>query len=180
MCERKSETEVAQSCLTLCYPMDYSLPGFSVHGIFQVRVAEWVAFPSPGDLPNPGIKPRSPALQADALPSEPPGNDETWHESIKKYCMCGQHIHTHPIILYLMHKMFLHLIHTQESILATVFSLLIHTYIYACGTCIHINMWIHTIADTYAHVILEDTKKKNVTSHLLWTDKLLEQHGMEK
>ena len=30
-------------------------------------------FPSPGDLPNPGIKPGSPALQADALPSEPPG-----------------------------------------------------------------------------------------------------------
>ena len=30
-------------------------------------------FPSPGDLPNPGIEPRSPALQADALPSEPPG-----------------------------------------------------------------------------------------------------------
>jgi len=30
-------------------------------------------FPSPGDLPNPGIKPRSPALQTDALPSEPPG-----------------------------------------------------------------------------------------------------------
>ena len=31
-------------------------------------------FPSPGDLPDPGIEPRSPALQADALPSEPPGN----------------------------------------------------------------------------------------------------------
>ena len=31
-------------------------------------------FPSPGDLPNPGIEPESPALQADALPSEPPGN----------------------------------------------------------------------------------------------------------
>ena len=30
-------------------------------------------FPSPGDLPNPGIEPRSPALQADALPSKPPG-----------------------------------------------------------------------------------------------------------
>ena len=30
-------------------------------------------FPSPGDLPNPGIKPRSPALQADSLPAEPPG-----------------------------------------------------------------------------------------------------------
>ena len=33
-------------------------------------------FPSPGDLPNPGIKPRSPALQADALPSEPPGKPQ--------------------------------------------------------------------------------------------------------
>ena len=34
-------------------------------------------FPSPGDLPDPGIKPRSPTLQADALPSEPPGAMET-------------------------------------------------------------------------------------------------------
>ena len=34
---------------------------------------EWIAFPSPGDLPNPGIEPRSPTLQADALLSEPPG-----------------------------------------------------------------------------------------------------------
>ena len=36
-------SEVAQSCLTLCNPMDYSLPGSSVHGIFQARVLEWVA-----------------------------------------------------------------------------------------------------------------------------------------
>ena len=36
-------SEVAQSCPTLCDPMDCSLPGFSVHGIFQVRVLEWVA-----------------------------------------------------------------------------------------------------------------------------------------
>ena len=34
---------VAQLCLTLCNPMDYGLPGFSVHGIFQARVLEWVA-----------------------------------------------------------------------------------------------------------------------------------------
>ena len=34
---------VAQSCLTLCYPMDCSLPGSSVHGIFQARILEWVA-----------------------------------------------------------------------------------------------------------------------------------------
>ena len=39
----KSESEVAQSCLTLCDPVDCSLPGFSIHGIFQARVLEWVA-----------------------------------------------------------------------------------------------------------------------------------------
>ena len=37
------ESEVAQSCPTLCDPMDCSLPGFSVHGVFQARVPEWVA-----------------------------------------------------------------------------------------------------------------------------------------
>ena len=44
-----------------------------VYGILQARILEWVAFPSPGDLPSPGIKPRSPSLQADSLPTEPPG-----------------------------------------------------------------------------------------------------------
>ena len=39
----KSESEVAQSCLTLSNPMDCSLPGSFVHGIFQARVLEWVA-----------------------------------------------------------------------------------------------------------------------------------------
>ena len=39
----KSESEVAQSCLTLSNPMDYSLPGSSVHGIFQGKVLEWGA-----------------------------------------------------------------------------------------------------------------------------------------
>ena len=62
----ESESEVAHSCLTLCDPMDYSLPGSSVHGIFQAGILEWVAI-SPGDLPNPGIEPRSPALQEDSL-----------------------------------------------------------------------------------------------------------------
>ena len=41
--EVKSESEVAQSCLTLCDPMDCSLPDSSTHGIFQARVLEWVA-----------------------------------------------------------------------------------------------------------------------------------------
>ena len=39
----KSESEVAQSCPTLSNPMDFSLPGSSVHGIFQARVLEWGA-----------------------------------------------------------------------------------------------------------------------------------------
>ena len=39
----KSQSEVAQSCPTLSDPMDYSLPGSSVHGIFQARVLEWGA-----------------------------------------------------------------------------------------------------------------------------------------
>ena len=63
----KVRVEVTQSCLTLCNPMDYR-----VHGILQARILEWVDFLSPGDLPNPGIEPRPPALQADSLPAEPP------------------------------------------------------------------------------------------------------------
>ena len=115
-------SEVAQSCLTLCDPMDCSLPHSSVHGIFQARVLEWGAiafsntwkwkgkvkllshvwlfatpwtvahqappsmgftrqeywsglpFPSPEDLPKPGIKPGAPILQADSLLSELQGS----------------------------------------------------------------------------------------------------------
>ena len=52
--------------------MGCSSPGFSVHGIFQARVLEWVAISFSRDLPNPGIEPGSPPLQADALPSDPP------------------------------------------------------------------------------------------------------------
>ena len=68
------KVKVAQLCPTLCDPMDYT-----VHEILQDRILEWVAIPiyrgfsSPGDLPNPGIKPRSPTLQVNSLPAEPPG-----------------------------------------------------------------------------------------------------------
>ena len=48
-----------QSCLTFCNPMDCSSPGFSVHGILQARILEWVAISYSGDLPNPGIEPMS-------------------------------------------------------------------------------------------------------------------------
>ena len=51
----------------------WSLPGSTLHGILQARILEWVAIPFPGHLPDPGVEPRSPALQADSLPSQPPG-----------------------------------------------------------------------------------------------------------
>ena len=64
----KTHVKVAQSCLTLCDPLDYS-----VHGILQARILECVAFLSPGDLPNPWIETRSPTLQVDSLLAEPQG-----------------------------------------------------------------------------------------------------------
>ena len=64
--------KVAQSCWTLCDPMDCSPPGSSVHGILQTRILEWVASPFSRVSPDPGIEPETPALQADSLPSAPP------------------------------------------------------------------------------------------------------------
>ena len=63
---------VTQSCPVLCDPMDCSQDPLSMK--FS-RQEYWsgLPFPSPGDLPDPGIEPRSPALQAGSLPSEPPG-----------------------------------------------------------------------------------------------------------
>ena len=59
------KVKVAQLCLILRDPMDYT-----AHAILQARILEWVDFSSPGDLPNPGIKPRSRSLQADSLPAK--------------------------------------------------------------------------------------------------------------
>ena len=64
---------VSKLCLILLQPQDCSPSGSSVHGIRQARILEWVAISFSRDLPNPGIEPRSPALQADFLLSEPPG-----------------------------------------------------------------------------------------------------------
>ena len=58
---------VTKLCPTLCDPTDCSLSGSSVHGISQARYWGRLPFPSPGDLPDPGIEPASPALQADSL-----------------------------------------------------------------------------------------------------------------
>jgi len=67
------KVKVAQSSLTLCYPMHYSLPGSPPMGFSRQEYWSGLRFPSLGDRPNPGIEPRSAALQGDSLPSEPPG-----------------------------------------------------------------------------------------------------------
>ena len=62
------KVKVAQWCPPHCDPMDYT-----VHGILQARILEWVAFPFSRGSSQPGIEPRSPALQADSLPAKPQG-----------------------------------------------------------------------------------------------------------
>ena len=57
-----------QSCPTLCDPMDRSPPGSSDMGFSRQEYWSGLPCPPPGDLPNPGMEPRSPALQEDSLP----------------------------------------------------------------------------------------------------------------
>ena len=74
----KSRSVESDSFATPCCP-----PGSSVCGNFQTRILKWVAFPSPGDLPEPRIEPRSPALQADSLPPAPPGKPSLFPISLE-------------------------------------------------------------------------------------------------
>ena len=73
MCMRSCTCSVAQSCLTLFNPTDCSPPGFSIHGILQARILEWLPFSSPRNLPRSGIKPKSPALAGGFFTTEPAG-----------------------------------------------------------------------------------------------------------
>ena len=62
-----------QSHLTLYYPMDHSLPGCSVHGVFPARILDWVGIPFSRTSSRPRVEPTSSALQADSLPPAPAG-----------------------------------------------------------------------------------------------------------
>ena len=61
---------ITQSCVTVSDPMDCSPPGSSVLEFSRQEYWNGLPFPSPGDLPGPGIEPGSSALQVDSLPSE--------------------------------------------------------------------------------------------------------------
>ena len=71
--------KVIQLCPTLWEPMDYT-----VHGILQARILEWVDFPFSRGSPNPGSKPRSPALQVDSLPAELSGKPQNERSNFQK------------------------------------------------------------------------------------------------
>ena len=60
--------KATQSCPALCDPMDYT-----IHGILQARILEWVAFLFSRGSSQPRDRTRSPTLQVDSLPAEPPG-----------------------------------------------------------------------------------------------------------
>ena len=69
------------SCIQCCDPMDCSPPDFSVHGISQTRILEWVVTASSRDLPALGIKPvspASPALAGGFFITEPPGKHKLY------------------------------------------------------------------------------------------------------
>ena len=75
-----------RSCLVLCNSEDCSPPGSSVQGILQARILKWIPLSSPWDLPNPGVKPRSPALKAVYLLSKPPGKPSLSYTESKPTC----------------------------------------------------------------------------------------------
>ena len=82
---RKKESEVAQSCLTPCDPMDCSLPGSSLHGIFQARTLKWGAISySRGGLPDPGVEPMSlvsPAWAGRFFTTSPTWEADLYHKT---------------------------------------------------------------------------------------------------
>ena len=78
MCVR---AKLLQPCPALCNAMDCSLPGSSVQGFSRQEYWNGLSFPPPGDLPEPGIETASPALQADSLLLEPPG-EPLWQSNL--------------------------------------------------------------------------------------------------
>ena len=82
----ESESEVAQSCPTLCDPWTVAHQVPLSMGFSRKEYWSGLPFPSPGDLPNPGIESGSPTLQADALTSDPPGKPQnTYTQQILRF-----------------------------------------------------------------------------------------------
>ena len=87
---------LAQSCLTLCNPIDCSLPASSVHGIFQARILEWVAMPSSRGSSHPGIEPTSPKSPASAAGFFT--TSATWKAPLKSWALCNSNRFLHTVL----------------------------------------------------------------------------------
>ena len=86
----KSESEVAQSCLTLCDPMDCSLPGSSVHGIFKARVLEWVAISFSRGYSQPRNWIRVSWIAGEFFTTEKPPLKSTWQIIVSHKCFLNE------------------------------------------------------------------------------------------
>ena len=83
--------KAAQSCLTLCDPVDCSLTRLLCPwGFCRQEYCNGLPCPSPGDLPDPGIEPRSPVLQANSLLSESAGKQEGSRASLNTYSLFSE------------------------------------------------------------------------------------------
>ena len=78
-----NEVKVAQLCPTLCDPMDTKSMELQSMGFSRPEYWTGLLCPPLGDLPNPGIEPRSPSLQENSLPAEPPGKPKRTREARK-------------------------------------------------------------------------------------------------
>ena len=78
---------VVQLCLTLCYPIDCNLPGSSVHGIFQIRILEWVAIPFSRGSSRPKDQTWVSCTAGDSLPSESPGKPKVKKVLVVQSCL---------------------------------------------------------------------------------------------
>ena len=92
----ESESEVTQSCPTLCTPWTVAHQAPPSVGFSRQEYWSGLPLPSPGDLPDPGIKPRSPALQADSLPSEPPQKPVSYYWT-SQICHKSEGGRVHPL-----------------------------------------------------------------------------------
>ena len=75
---------VTQWCPTLCNKLTVAHQAPLSMQIFQARILDWVAMPYPRGLPNPGIEPRCPTLQADSLPAELPGKPMEYYTATER------------------------------------------------------------------------------------------------
>ena len=103
----KVKVLVTQSCPTLCNPMDYSLPGFSVHAILQARILECVAMTSSRDLPHPGME-ATPVTslhwQAGSLPLVPAGKHQSLYHLFIDWSNNHLSLHLHLFICPSLHS----------------------------------------------------------------------------